>query len=143
MHWTVRETGFCHVVTDARKLVYLKGKKMEQYDPTIKKGEDSHYMVWRHAILYFRFVRKVETLLLVFRITSMILISKMEKVFHLIKPDSLFEKNWSSTGQGISQILSCHLEFALKTLAWFLLSIPELEIYTLITRKERFWITES
>lgn len=66
MHWTVRETGFCHVVTDARKLVYLTGKKMEQYDPTIKKKrtlvtcfEDMPYCIfdlsekWKHYCWFF------------------------------------------------------------------------------------------
>lgn len=81
----------CHVDTDAGKLVYLKGKKMEQYDPIIKRRLSVYGLKTSHLV--FRFVRKMETLLFGFRITVMILISRTEKFFHLTKPDSLFGKN--------------------------------------------------
>lgn len=90
MHLTEGD-GSCHVVTDAGKLVYLKGKKMEQYDPIIKK---TTLITWFEDFpSCISSCPKSGKLLLVFRITVMILISKTEKFFHLIKPDSLFGKN--------------------------------------------------
>ena len=45
--------GSCHVVTDAGKLVYLKGKKMEQYDPIIKRRLSLHSLKTSHLVIRF------------------------------------------------------------------------------------------